>query len=483
MMQQAMLVLAILAILPSVSAFALSPGASSFIRGAHASPTSSLRPLLRTCAATRASAVGRADTMINTKMAQDVSKPKLVGLIGATGGVGRLCAAALLEQGVAVRAIVRDTTKAKGLLPSTVEFVQADICNPTAGAGLAVAISGVDALVLCTGTTAFPSDKWGKNKEYTPQKVDDEGIKNVVQAVEAVNAQDGAKVGRVTFLSSIGVKRRFQFPFSFLNFFGVLDAKAAGEEAIIQGAARAKFDYAIVRPGRLVGGPYTGTPDVASLLKMDEGALLSIEMRNGDPKGFSGDASRRQTALAMTQTVLGDKGNLEFCFVNKKGPSLSQSEWDSAFDALGKGSAEALRLEFTTLNKEKFQRWLVGWGGGIVTSGALFPPLPIPFRVDYPENPETIGLQLSFLEVSVVGEVQEVGKLVVRLEEGSKGPVLSVMREPAEAGIRGWGVWSRDEPFPGETQILDKLQDDLFRVTTNSQDGAASWAGANNIDI
>ena len=25
-----------------------------------------------------------------------------------------------------------------------------------------------------------------------------------------------------------------------------------------------------MRPGRLVGGPYTGTPDVASLLKMDE---------------------------------------------------------------------------------------------------------------------------------------------------------------------------------------------------------------------
>jgi len=27
---------------------------------------------------------------------------------------------------------------------------------------------------------------------------------------------------------------------------------------------------------------------------------------------------------------------------------------------------------------------------------------------------------------------------------------------------------SRHEPFPVETQILEKLQDDLFRVTTNS---------------
>ena len=46
------------------------------------------------------------------------------------------------------------------------------MCKPDAGVGLAVAIKGVDALVLCTGTTAFPSDKWGKNKEYSPQKVD-----------------------------------------------------------------------------------------------------------------------------------------------------------------------------------------------------------------------------------------------------------------------------------------------------------------------
>ena len=55
-----------------------------------------------------------------------------------------------------------------------------------------------------------------------------------MQAIEAINVEGAAKVKRITMLSSIGVKRRWQFPFSFLNFFGVLDAKAAGEEAIIQ---------------------------------------------------------------------------------------------------------------------------------------------------------------------------------------------------------------------------------------------------------
>ena len=107
---------------------------------------------------------------------------------------------------------------------------------------------------------------------------------------------------------------------------------------------------------------------------------------------------------------------MDFCFVNRPGSPLTQGEWDACFNKLGKGAAEALRLEFTTLDKDKFARWLVSWGGGIVTSGALFPPLPIPFRVDYPSDPSHIGLQLSFLEVSVTGDIQEVGKLVLRLE-------------------------------------------------------------------
>jgi hypothetical protein len=47
------------------------------------------------------------------------------------------------------------------------------------------------------------------------------------------------------------------------------------------------------------------------------------------------------------------------------------------------------------------QRWLVSWGGGIVTSGALFPPLPIPFRVDYPEVSLFFVLFLFFFVFSV----------------------------------------------------------------------------------
>jgi len=123
--------------------------------------------------------------------------------------------------------------------------------------------------------------------------------------------------------------------------------------------------------------------------------------------------------------------------------------------------------------QEKFARWLSNWGAGILTSGALFPPLPMPFRVDYPED--GVGLNLNFLsvpcpvsrshaetrspptfspvtclstQVTVQGEVTPMGSLEVRLVKGRAGPALVATRYSATA----------DVPFPGERQILDKLQ-------------------------
>ena len=137
-----------------------------------------------------------------------------------------------------VRAIVRDASRARPLLPDGVEIVEADVRFPDAGVGLARAIQGVESLLVLTGTSAFPSKKWGPNNDNNPKAVDEKGTKNLVTALDAVNAaaaEGGARgVKRVTLLSSIGVQRRSQFPFSILNTFGVLDAKAEGELALIQ---------------------------------------------------------------------------------------------------------------------------------------------------------------------------------------------------------------------------------------------------------
>ena len=136
----------------------------------------------------------------------------------------------------------------------------------------------------------------------SPKYVDDLGIKNAVKAIEDINADASKGIGRpirqVTLLSSIGVQRRNQFPFVILNLFGVLDSKSAGEIALKEASKRAGFKYAIVRPGRLVGGPYTN-PDFAKLLQLDEGELRNVDLRVGDPDGFAGEYQLLSTALII----------------------------------------------------------------------------------------------------------------------------------------------------------------------------------------
>ena len=111
-----------------------------------------------------------------------------------------------------------------------------------------------------------------------------------------------------------------------------LDAKYAGECAVAAAAESAGYAYAFARLGRLVGGPYTGTPDVASLLQLDEGDNQAITMVKGDPAGFKGDLSRKQGAMALVQAALNDKDNIAFAIINKPGPTPTQADWDAAFE-------------------------------------------------------------------------------------------------------------------------------------------------------
>ena len=80
------------------------------------------------------------------------TKPYLVAVIGASGGVGRLAVAACIELGLQTKAIVRDKQKAAALFPPSVVSVTADIVNPNYGAGLKDALSGADAIVIATGS-------------------------------------------------------------------------------------------------------------------------------------------------------------------------------------------------------------------------------------------------------------------------------------------------------------------------------------------
>jgi nucleoside-diphosphate-sugar epimerase len=92
-------------------------------------------------------------------------------------------------------------------------------------------------------------------------------VRNVLDSVIAKPRKGAVK--KVVFLSSVGTSRFDKIPYSILNLGGVLTAKRDSEDALRSIAATSGFDYLIVRPGRLVGGPWTNT-DVSGLLKVRE---------------------------------------------------------------------------------------------------------------------------------------------------------------------------------------------------------------------
>jgi hypothetical protein len=114
------------------------------------------------------------------------------------------------------------------------------------------------------GTTAFPTKKW--NGGNTPNAIDNLAVRRVCDAL----IKERKNPIKVVLVTSVGVERTQAFPFLILNLFGVLDAKRSGEEAVKEMAATSggTLDYAIIRPGRLVGGPYTNL-DLAKLMQIE----------------------------------------------------------------------------------------------------------------------------------------------------------------------------------------------------------------------
>lgn len=151
---------------------------------------------------------------------------------GATGGVGRAVVKQLVEQGIPVRALVRDGLKASGMLPPAskgVEIVEGDVYRFST---VAQAMKGCNAVICATG----PTDRLNPLGPYT---VDCEGTKNLVAAAQ----QQG--VSKFVLVTSIGCDDPL-FPLN--AFWGVLFFKKQGEVAL----QRSGLDYTIVRPGGLV---------------------------------------------------------------------------------------------------------------------------------------------------------------------------------------------------------------------------------------
>ena len=186
-------------------------------------------------------------------------------VIGGTGGVGQLVTKKLAQLGgYNVRVTSRDVQRGKETIDdANVDVVPLDLTGNSMDAQLQAALDGVAAVVISVGTTAFPTAKWAGGN--TPEAIDKIAVTKIATAATAVNG-----LNKAVLITSIGIDRTNEMPFKFLNLFGVLDAKRAGEEAIKAAAQKSGFDYILVRPGRLVGGPWTNY-DVANLLKLEGG--------------------------------------------------------------------------------------------------------------------------------------------------------------------------------------------------------------------
>ena len=286
-----------------------------------------------------------------------------VAVVGATGNVGKLVALRLSER-FKVRAVVRDAARAKAFLGAgengaNVEYVEASITG--GDAALAPALAGARGVVVCTGTTAFPTRAWagggvgadGVNDAVldaigraglnwpralaamtdaglnTPAAVDDAGARAVVAAAAAAGG-----CARFVLMSSIGVTRRAGFPFSVLNACGVLDAKASAERALADAAARGGFEHAIVRPGQLFGGPYDNNFYLGTLFQLDKDAgTRGVALSRGDDA--QGDTLRSVLAEVLVQTLTAPTAPpTDFTVLTEKGEPPSSEDLQRQLAAL-----------------------------------------------------------------------------------------------------------------------------------------------------
>ena len=262
---------------------------------------------------------------------------------GATGGVGQLAIAYALGQGYEVRALTRNVVKARPLFGDRVDLVQADLRSPDT---LTVALDSIDAILCCSGTTAFPSDKWQvdlpaqpldqflawgrifldtdyrqRHTKNSPAIADGQGVKNLIEVAKKSTVQ------RFVLVSSLGVERKEEFPFSLLNTYGVLDAKTAAEDALRD----SNCSYTIIRPGRLIDGPYTSY-DLNTLIKASTDGKQGVVLGVGDR--LLGQTSRKDVAAVCVECLQHPVTEQKTFEVINQGPRPPAIDWSQLFAAI-----------------------------------------------------------------------------------------------------------------------------------------------------
>jgi uncharacterized protein YbjT (DUF2867 family) len=237
-----------------------------------------------------------------------IEQIRTVLVVGATGSIGCHVVDVALEEGYAVRALVRDRTKARKF-PAEVQVTVGDVTRPET---LPAAVDGVDAVVFTLG-----SDGAGK---VGAENIDYGGVRNVLAAL-------GSRQVRVALMTSIGVTNRTG---SYNRSTEAHDWKRRSERLV----RASGLPYTIVRPGWF------------DYNKADEHKLIFLQ---GDTRqaGNSSDGviARRQIAEVLVSSLASNEAlrkTLEL--VATKGPV--QEDLDALFAALdpdSNGSLDGVR--------------------------------------------------------------------------------------------------------------------------------------------
>ena len=267
-----------------------------------------------------------------------MSENRLILVVGATGGVGQLVVAKLLAKQYRVRILTRNPSKAQELFDQQVEIFPGNIKDIN---NITEAIDSVTDIICCVGTTAFPSSKWqlnlsspwdyltsylkpkelGKKALNSPLQVDAQGVINLVKSCD-VN-----QIKRFVLVSSCGVLRQDQFPYTILNLFGVLSAKKQGEDYLINSG----IPYTIIRPSRLIDGPFTSY-DLNTLLQAKTNGEQDVVIETGDK--INGESSRIDVANACVECLTSEKTKNKAFEIINQGERQNPIDWDKLWNSL-----------------------------------------------------------------------------------------------------------------------------------------------------
>lgn len=169
---------------------------------------------------------------------------------GATGETGRRIVQELVQRQIPVRALVRNITTARSVLPAGVELIEGDVLDLSS----IIKAIGDSTVVLCA-TGAKPSlDPTG------PYQVDYQGTKNLVDAAKSKDIE------QFVFVSSLCVSKFFH-P---LNLFWlILWWKQQAEQYL----KTSGLNYTIVRPGGLKNEDNSNPVIVSSADTLFDGSI------------------------------------------------------------------------------------------------------------------------------------------------------------------------------------------------------------------